>query len=48
MEIALLILLFLVGTVASAMQALKYLERRRPRGRDRTPPSTDVDRHPDP
>ena len=28
MEIALLILLFLVGTVASAMQAMKYLERR--------------------
>lgn len=28
MEIALIALLFLIGTVASAIQALKYLERR--------------------
>ncbi|WP_334223897.1 hypothetical protein [Thiosocius teredinicola] len=28
MEIALLVFLFLIGTVASAIQALKYLERR--------------------
>lgn len=28
MEIALLVILFLVGTVGGAMQALKYLERR--------------------
>jgi uncharacterized protein YneF (UPF0154 family) len=28
MEIALIVVLFLVGTVGGAMQALKYLERR--------------------
>lgn len=34
MEIALLILLFLVGTVVSAMQAMKYLDRRQGRKKD--------------
>jgi len=29
MEIALLVILFLIGTVGGAMQALKYLDRRR-------------------
>lgn len=29
MEIALIIILFLVGTVGGAIQALKYVERRR-------------------
>lgn len=29
MEIVLFIVLFLIGTVASAIQAMKYLERRR-------------------
>ena len=29
MEIALIVILFLVGTVGGAMQALKYVERRR-------------------
>ena len=28
MEIALLVMLFLVGTIGSAYQAMKYLERR--------------------
>lgn len=28
MEIAVLIVLFLIGTVASAVQAMKYLERK--------------------
>jgi uncharacterized protein YneF (UPF0154 family) len=39
MEIALIVVLFLVGTVGGAMQALKYLERRqraRPR-REQSP-----------
>jgi len=36
MEIALLVLLFLVGTVASAMQALKYLDRKRLQDQRRT------------
>jgi hypothetical protein len=36
MEIALLVLLFLVGTVASAMQALKYLDRKRLQNDHRT------------
>ena len=31
MEIALIIILFLVGTVGGAIQALKYVERRRQR-----------------
>jgi hypothetical protein len=31
MEIAILIVLFLVGTVASAIQAMRYLERRQQR-----------------
>jgi hypothetical protein len=41
MEIALLIVLFLVGTVGGAMQALKYLDRRqqRPRPPASPPPS---------
>jgi uncharacterized protein YneF (UPF0154 family) len=29
MEIALIVILFLVGTIGGAMQALKYLDRRR-------------------
>jgi hypothetical protein len=29
MEIALLVILFLIGSVGGAMQALKYVERRR-------------------
>ena len=29
MKIAIIVILFLVGTVGSAMQALKYVERRR-------------------
>jgi hypothetical protein len=29
MEIALIVILFLVGSVGGAMQALKYVERRR-------------------
>lgn len=29
MEIAIIVLLFIVGTVASAFQALKYLDRKR-------------------
>lgn len=36
MEIAILVFLFLVGTVASAMQALRYLEQHY-RSRDRSP-----------
>lgn len=36
MEIAILVVLFLVGTVASAMQAMKYLDRRRQQRDDRT------------
>jgi hypothetical protein len=36
MKIALLVTLFLVGTIGSAMQALKYLDRRRLR-HDRNP-----------
>ena len=31
MEIALIIILFLIGTVGGAIQALKYVERRRQR-----------------
>lgn len=30
MEIALLVILFLIGSVGGAMQALKYVERRNP------------------
>ncbi len=47
MEIALLVFLFLVGSVAGAMQALKYLEQRG-RGRrktDGTPPPPPSDSH---
>ena len=39
MEIAILVALFLIGTVAGAMQAMKYLERRsqgRPESNERT------------
>jgi hypothetical protein len=32
MEIAILVLLFIVGTVASAFQAMRYLERRQHKG----------------
>lgn len=35
MEIAILVVLFLVGTIASAMQAMKYLDRRRQQRDDR-------------
>ena len=31
MEIAILVVLFLVGTIGGAMQALRYLDRRRDR-----------------
>jgi len=31
MEIAIIVILFLIGTVGGAMQALKYVERRRKR-----------------
>ncbi len=34
MEIALVIMLFLVGSVGSAIQAMKYLERRHLRKQD--------------
>lgn len=45
MEIPLLILLFLVGTVVGALQALKFLERRN-RGRARGRDDTDADETP--
>ena len=38
MEIAILIALFLIGTVGAAVQALRYVERRhKPRGSASTP-----------
>lgn len=38
-EIAVLVLLFLVGTVGGAYQALRYLDRRQqPRPKDHSPP----------
>jgi len=39
MEIAIIVILFLVGTVGGAMQALKYVERRR-RTQSKEPPRT--------
>jgi hypothetical protein len=44
MEIALIVILFLVGSVAGAMQALKYVERRRreqPKGKSSDQSSSD-------
>lgn len=44
MEIAILIVLFLVGTVGGAIQALRYVERRRNTNPGRPPnDSPDVD-----
>jgi hypothetical protein len=43
MEIALLVALFLIGSVGGALQALKYVERRRHRPADA---ETDTPGHP--
>jgi len=39
-----LVFLFLVGTVASAVQAMKWLERRQQRDRDKRPADTHADK----
>jgi len=45
MEIALIVILFLVGSVGGAMQALKYVERRRrAQGKDSAPDKSPSDR----
>jgi len=48
MEIALVVFLFLIGTVGGAIQAMKYLERRnRPRGDAKGPSRPEPRRGPD-
>ena len=44
MEIALVVILFLIGSVGGAMQALKFVERRH-RQQDKGKPSDDSSRH---
>ena len=44
MEIALVVILFLIGSVGGAMQALKYVERRR-KEQDKGQSSDDSSRH---
>ena len=44
MEIALVVILFLIGSVGGAMQALKFVERRR-RQQDKGKASDDSSRH---
>ncbi len=46
MEIVLLVILFVVGTVSSAIQAMKYLERRQQRKHDTEQDQTDAGKHP--
>jgi hypothetical protein len=41
MEIAIIVILFLVGSVGGAIQALKYLERRRPDSEKNSRPRDD-------
>jgi hypothetical protein len=43
MEIAIIVILFLVGSVGGAMQALKFVERRRLDAQRRRKPSSDAD-----
>ena len=46
MEIVLLVILFVAGTISSAIQAMKYLERRQQRKHDMQDDQTGTGKHP--